>query len=306
MSLACTLFHFFSFHLKLFPVAHLLLPCTSLTQSVPIFIFLLRHSSSGLTQALVHLILFQSNPVTHIIFPPAVGRGKAQVQHFPRTHLLSPLSSVLTSSLILMAASCPGQPVFRSPDRGAEMSSVHPQSQQPFLTLVELFLPFGFSGQRGDALNRAVPASRPQTGVEFGFFPPSLQGPMITILHSTKVSGLSWKIEVRKSYPLLPPRCCKATQTAAPCCFWMPPATVGGTLCQAPVAAARNNNISSKLGGKAPCPVLPASSWASPVAPQPLLRTELSWIYLVSHWPMRYPENIQSTMNMDKINANLE
>lgn len=168
MSLACTLFHFFSFHFKLFPAVHLLLPCTSLTQSVPIFIFLLRHSSYGLTQALVHTILFQRNPVSHIIFPPAVRTGQAQVQCFPRTHL--PLSSELTSSLILVAGSCSGQPVFGSPDPGAEMSSVYPQSQQPFLTLVDLFLPLGFNGQRGDALNRAVPAYRPELGVEFGFF----------------------------------------------------------------------------------------------------------------------------------------
>lgn len=98
------------------------------------------------TALLAWHILFQSNPVSHVIFPPAVGRGQAQAQCFPRTHLLSPLPSVLTSSLILMAGSCPGQPVFGSPDPGAEMSSVHPQSQQPFLTLVELFLPLGFGG----------------------------------------------------------------------------------------------------------------------------------------------------------------
>lgn len=90
MSLAFTLFHFFSFQA---------VPCHShasplhLSHTISSYL-LLRHSSSGLTQALVHIILFQSNPVSHIIFPPAVGRDQAEVQCFPRTHSLSPLSSV--------------------------------------------------------------------------------------------------------------------------------------------------------------------------------------------------------------------
>lgn len=58
----------------------------------------------------------------------------------------------------------------------------------------------------------------------------SQQGLNITVLPATEVISLSQRIEVNKSYLLLPGSCCKATQTSAPCCFWMLPATAGETI----------------------------------------------------------------------------
>lgn len=231
--------------LPLFPLlclTHMLLPCISLSHAISSHL-LLRHSSSALKQALIHQTHFIPAQFSVVRYLPSCHEERPGSSWAFPSGMFTPSPSALTSPLIPRATSCPRLPALSSPAPCAGMSSVHPQSHQPFGALGELFLPLGFSRQTGDALSRAAPAPRPETGVWFVFFlPSSCQGPKISVSPATKVISFSWRTEVSKSYPLLPPSCCKSAQTSGPRCFWMPPATVGDTLCRAPVAAARENN----------------------------------------------------------------
>lgn len=140
-------------------------------QSVSIFTFLLRQSSSGLTQALVHTHFIPAQFSVTRYLPSCRGERPGSSAAFP-SGTFTPLPSALTSALIPTAGSCPGQPAFVSPAPRADTCSVRSQSHQPFGALGELLLPLGFGGQTGDALSRAAPASRPELGVLglLGFF----------------------------------------------------------------------------------------------------------------------------------------
>lgn len=176
ISLACTLFHFFSLDLKLFLASQAPAPFISPplphTQAAPLHFSLTHNQFLSSSHTQLFWLDTSSRPsypfypstIRHHTLSSLLSRRPGSSTAFP-SGTFTPSPSALSSPLVSTASSCPGHPVLGSPVPHADMSSAHLQSQWPGRAIPGLW------HQQTDERfsTQSCSCIQVQTGVGFGF-----------------------------------------------------------------------------------------------------------------------------------------